>query len=135
MKYGTSVCGDDWDLLMSRARERASILGQRVRVQGMHNTDRSKRILGSRYSYIILSPTAEGKRRCAKVGPNGKPCILVEWTHTVTHCSRGFDPDTLLFWHYLTKNNNPTAQQTDFIHSSIYTRDQLEKEGYTLNVD
>jgi hypothetical protein len=135
MKYGTSVCGDDWEDLMEKARERASITGQRIKVLGIHNSERSKRIMGANYSYIIMaSEDPNYKKRCAKTGPNGKPCLLSYASHSVTHLSRGFESDTFVAWFYMTKNNSPTSLETPWIHSSFFTAEELQKEGYKVDV-
>jgi hypothetical protein len=102
----------------------------------MVNSGGAAKILGGKYSYIIMnSDEANYERRCARTGPNGKPCILPDRSHSVTHLSRGFDKETFVAWYFLTDRDAPTSVETRNIHSTMYDPEELKKMGYGNYVD
>lgn len=137
MKYGTSVCDEEWNVLMDRARERASITGQRTKIVAVLVSDRYSRISGGRkYEYVINHPEhGYGERRCAAVGPNGKPCILKKNQSSVYHVSRGTNHETFILWNYISISGNPSPGPTMRIRQEVYKKDELTRRtGIRLDV-
>lgn len=132
--YGTSVYDAYWDDLMRKARNRATLIGQRTKITAVVNSPRAINYLGRKFEYIINFPEhVNFAPRCGEEGPNGKVCILPKSNHPpYQHLSRSLEKGFYVLWHYKSEyTRSPVMYVTSLMSCITLPKTEIERMGFT----